>query len=119
MKKISKSFSYAMQGLRYAVVHEQNFKIEALCAIVVLCCSYFFKITGTEWMLVIINIALVLSAELVNSAIEKTCDFCHPENHPIIKIIKDISAAAVVVTALCAFVCAMFIFIPHFKNLML
>ncbi len=119
MKKFFKSFLYALQGFKYAIVHEQNFKIEVLCAIVVLCCSYFFNVTTTEWMLVVINIALVLSAELINSAIEKICDLNHPEKHPIIKIIKDISAAAVVVTALCAFVCAIFIFIPHFKNLIL
>ena len=117
MKKFLKSFMHAMRGLLYAFVHEQNFRIELFCAIAVCGCAYFFNISKIEWFVIIINIATVLSAELFNTAIENLCNMVHKETHGSIKIIKDVSAAAVVITALCAFVCGCIIFIPHFLNI--
>jgi diacylglycerol kinase len=112
MKKFLKSFSHTLYGLQHALVHEQNFRIELFCAIAVCGCGYLFDITKIEWYIVIINIAAVLTAELFNTAIENLCNMIHKEIHPTIKIIKDVSAAAVVITALCAFICGCIIFIP-------
>jgi diacylglycerol kinase len=117
MKKLLKSFSYALRGLQHTLVHEQNFKIEIFCAVAIIGCAFVFNISKTEWLVVILNIAAVLTAELFNTAIENICNMIHRATHPTIKIIKDVSAAAVVVTALCAFVCGCIIFTPHILNL--
>jgi diacylglycerol kinase len=117
MKKFLKSFSYALSGLQHALIHEQNFKIEIFCAVAACGCAFVFNISKLEWFIVIINIAAVLTAEIFNTAIEKLCNMIHKTIHPIIKIVKDVSAAAVVITALCAFICGSIIFVPHFFNL--
>ena len=113
MKKCIKSFSYAIRGLQHALVHEQNFKIEVFCAVAVIGCTFIFTISKIEWFVVMLNIAAVLTAELFNTAIESLCNMIHRATHPSIKIIKDVSAGAVVVTALSAFTCGCIIFIPH------
>jgi diacylglycerol kinase len=117
MKKLIKSFSYALHGLKHALIHEQNFRIEIFCAAIAIGCSFVFNISKTEWLVVIVNITVVLMAELFNTAIENLCNMIHKETHPIIKIIKDVSAAAVVITASCAFFCGLIIFVPAFLNL--
>jgi diacylglycerol kinase len=118
MKKCIKSFSYALSGLQHALIHEQNFRIEIFFAAIVIGFSFVFAISKMEWLVVIINIAAVLMAELFNTAIENLCNMVHKQIHPSIKIIKDVSAAAVVITALCAFVCGLLIFLPIIINLL-
>lgn len=118
MKKLFKSFVNSFRGLLHAFVQEQNFTIEIFCTIAVIAFSFVFNISTNEWFVVIINIGIVLMAELFNTAIENLCNMVHKETHPIIKIVKDVSAAAVVITAMCAFICAYIIFIPHFSSLL-
>jgi diacylglycerol kinase len=117
MKKFLKSFKYTLRGLQHALLHEQNFRIELFCVFVTIGCAFIFNISKIEWFVVVINIAAVLTAELFNTAIENLCNMIHKTTHPIIKIVKDVSAAAVVITALCAFVCGCIIFAPYFLNL--
>ncbi len=117
MKKFLKSFSHALNGLQHALVQEQNFRIEIFCAFLTIGFAFVFNINKIEWFIVIINIAAVLAAELFNTAIENLCNMVHKTTHPIIKVVKDVSAAAVVITALCAFICGCIIFIPYFFNL--
>jgi undecaprenol kinase len=118
MKKLFKSFTYAFRGLLHAFVNEQNFAIEIFCVIAVIAFSIVFNINTLEWFVVIINIGIVLMAELFNTAMENICNMIHKETHPVIKIVKDVSAAAVVIAAACALVCACIIFIPHFSSLL-
>jgi diacylglycerol kinase len=117
MKKFIKSFAHALHGLQHALLHEQNFRIELFCAFVTIGCAFIFNISKIEWFVIIINIAAVLSAELFNTAIENLCNMIHKTTHPIIKIAKDVSAAAVVITALCALACGCIIFVPYFFKL--
>jgi diacylglycerol kinase len=117
MKKFLKSFSHTLHGLQHALMHEQNFRIELFCAFAVCGFAYLFKISTIEWFVICINIAAVLTAEMFNTAIENLCNIINKEINPTIKIIKDVSAAAVVITALCAFVCGCIIFIPIIINI--
>jgi diacylglycerol kinase len=117
MKRFLKSFSHALRGLQHALIHEKNFKIEIFCAAAAICCAFVFNISKIEWFVVILNITTVLTAELFNTAIENLCNIIHKTTHPIIKIVKDVSAAAVVITTLCALACGCIIFIPYFLKL--
>lgn len=74
--------------------------------------GFVFHISNYEWIAVLIVMALVWMAELFNTCLEKTMDFLSGEIHPQIKIIKDMAAAAVLITALMAVVVGCLIFLP-------
>jgi diacylglycerol kinase len=118
LKKFLLGFVYAFQGLAVLVKTERNFKFHLLA----FCCSslagIFFKIEKTEWLAVLTISAIILTAEALNSAIEKLCNHLHPEIHPAIKSVKDIAATAVLVSSIIAVVIAGIIFLPRISDLL-
>lgn len=70
------------------------------------------KISDTEWLLVVICISMVLAFEMLNTAIEHICNMVQPGFNNLIKIIKDVSAGAVLIIAVMAAICGAIIFIP-------
>lgn len=111
MRRI-KSFIHAFNGLKSAFKEEANFRIHAVATIVVVAAGLYFQLSITEWLAIIIVIGLVLVTELVNTAIENIADFISPEKHEKIKTIKDISAAAVLISTIVALVVGLLVFIP-------
>lgn len=107
-----KSFLFALNGLRDAIRHEKNFRIQSAIALLVIISGFFFSISANQWMVILICIAMVLSFEIMNSAIEKLCDFVCPSINPTIKKIKDLSAGAVLLSAIISFIIGCIIFIP-------
>ena len=65
-----------------------------------------------EWLVVVLCITVVLTLEMINTAIEKLCDVVQPDYHPQIKIIKDIAAGAVLIAALGSIIIGAIIFVP-------
>ena len=118
MQTTIRALAYALNGLRHAFINERNFKIEIFCALITIFMGFVFKITMAYWLVVVINICLVLTAELFNTAIEKLADVTCKEINPAIKIIKDVAAAAVVIAGLSAFICGLIIFIPSLLKLL-
>ena len=118
MKKLLKSFSYAWQGMVFAYRTQQNFRIEILLALTVTIAAIVFQVSNTEWIIICINIFLVLSLELINTALENTCNLYSTNINPTIKIIKDTAAAAVLLVAIGSFVCASIIFLPKIIKLL-
>ena len=115
INKRIKAFTYAFQGLVSAFKNEAAFKVHLLACVVVASAGLYVKITAAEWCVIIICCALVLISELINTAIEKLCDTIMPEKNENIKFIKDVAAAAVLISALCAVIIAIIIFTPYFK----
>jgi diacylglycerol kinase (ATP) len=109
-----KSFRYAWEGLLafFRGQHNAIVHIIATLALVIIC--LFVRLSATELLFLAIVTGLVWMAELINSAIEKLCDLVSPGYHPKIKYIKDVAAAAVLVSAIIAVVVALVIFIPKF-----
>lgn len=118
MKKIIKHFfksvACACHGIRMVYSQESSFRIQTIIGIIIIGLAFYLGITGIEWLLILIVIGTVLAFEIFNSTVEKMLDFIHPDEDPKIKIIKDISAAAVLVTALMAIIIGLIIFIPYF-----
>jgi len=112
MLRLIRSFGFAWKGIRSSLFQEPNFKIHIVCSILVIGAAVYFMISPVEWMLVLICMALVLSMEMINTAIEKLCNVVHKEQHPGIKITKDVAAGAVLVSAIIAAICGAIIFIP-------
>jgi diacylglycerol kinase (ATP) len=79
--------------------------------------GYFFCITRTEWIAIVLCFSIVLALELVNTATEKLCDTLHPLQSEKIKLVKDILAAAVLVAAIGAAVVGLIIFLPYCTSL--
>ena len=113
MSRFIKSVGYAWRGLKTCIAGEPNFKIHISCSILVLIAGFIFKISIPEWYVILLCIGLVLSMEMLNTAIEKLCDVVHREYHPGIRATKDIAAGAVLVSAIIAAVCGAIIFIPE------
>lgn len=119
IKKRLKSFSYAFSGLKTALKEEHNLRIHLAAAILVVAFSLLFNINKYEWIAVILAIGFVFAMELLNSAIENMADFISLEKHDTIKKIKDISAAAVLVSAIAALIIGLLIFLPKIYELCL
>lgn len=105
------SFRHACSGIRYAGA-ERNFRIHLLAAVVAIVTAASLKFSRTEWLLLMLLIVLVLTMEIINTAIEKLCDWVHPQHSIKIKIIKDTSAAAVLLVAILAILFFIVLFIP-------
>ncbi|MDO5715400.1 MAG: diacylglycerol kinase [Tissierellia bacterium] len=108
--KFISSFNYAVQGIISAMKTERNMKFHYLAALGVILASLFFKLSRVEFMLMLFAIILVVFAEMINTAIERTIDLVVQEYNPIAKYVKDVSAGAVLVTAINAIVTAYLIF---------
>jgi len=111
-KKLVRSFGYAFRGLGQAVRSEQNMKVHIVAAVVAIIGGFVLSISTAEFIAVLICIGLVIAFEMLNTAVEKLCDFVSPEYHTQIKIIKDLSAGAVLVMSIIAFITGLVIFLP-------
>ncbi|MEK7617034.1 MAG: diacylglycerol kinase family protein [Patescibacteria group bacterium] len=107
------SFKYAFNGILYALKEEPNLKFHFLAGFLVILLSFFLNISKTDWMIVIILIGFVIAVELTNTAIEAVVDHVVQSEHPGAKLAKDISAGAVLVSALTATIVGILIFIPY------
>ena len=112
LKKFINSFSYPIKGLKYAYRNEQNLTVDVGIALIVVIFGFIFKINKYEWAILALTIGLVISCELINTAIEATVDLVTEEYHPLAKVAKDTSAAAVFVFAIVAVIVGIIIFLP-------
>lgn len=113
LNRFFKSFTYSIDGLKYAYKYEQSMMIHVIATILVVAANIFFQVTGIEWLITIIAIGMVLSAELINTAIEAVVDLVTLEIHPLAKIAKDCGSAATFVLAMMAAVIGCVIYIPY------
>lgn len=112
-KKLINSFKCAIQGIKQAVKTERNVKIHITIMILVIIAGIVLKINTQEWIICIILFGLVISLELVNSAIEATVDIAMPEINEKAKVAKDVAAGAVLVSAIASAIIGLIIFIPE------
>lgn len=111
-KKHYNSLNYALSGLAHAVINEGNFRLHGLIAVCVLILGFFYSLSTIEWALVILLIGFVIVCELINTLIENLMDFISPAYSDEVKIIKDLSAGFVLVSAITSAVVGLLIFIP-------
>lgn len=107
-----KSFTYAFNGLRVLLQEEHNSRIHLFVTLCVFVAGVVLHISALEWVAVAFAVGIVFSAEIFNSAIEDLSDVVCPERDERIKKVKDLSAAAVLVSALTALIVGLVIFIP-------
>jgi len=113
---IGRSFGFAFKGIAIAL-SERNFVIHLIAALIVTILGFAFRISYLEWITLLICVALVLCLELTNTAIEKTIDLLHPQQHPKAGEIKDLAAASVLVAVIISVIIGVIIFIPKILDL--
>lgn len=117
IRRLLRSFGYALQGVRGAVSSEQNAKVHVLAIICVVIAGLYFKLSRIEWVAVIIVFGIVLSAEIFNTAIEELANAVSLEYDERIKRVKDLAAGAVLITAVSAVIIGLLIFVPKMCSL--
>lgn len=117
IKKFLNAFMYAFDGLMFFFRKERNALFHLTAAFSIACLGICFHISETEWLAVILCIGLVISFEMMNSALEHLCNFIEPSYHSSIKKIKDISAAAVLWISVISIIVAVIIFLPKIFKL--
>jgi diacylglycerol kinase (ATP) len=117
-RPILTSFGCAFRGFGVALKTERNLKIHVIAGLVAIGVGLYLGLTAVEWSLVIFAIGLVLAAELFNTAMEKICDEAsHGNRTEWIRNCKDISAAAVLLTAITALIVGIIVLvIPLFQR---
>jgi diacylglycerol kinase len=94
-----KSFRYAITGWWYVVRTQRNAWIHAVVSLVVIVLAFWLQLSRVEWSMIILTIALVWTAEFLNTALEAVVDLASPGRHEQAKICKDVGAAAVLIAA--------------------
>jgi diacylglycerol kinase len=111
-KERGNSFTYAWDGIKAVMRTEHNTWIHLGLTVAAIALGFILHISKGEFIALIIVMTMVWVAEIFNTAIEKTMDFISRERHPQIKLIKDLAAAAVLITAFSALLTGAIIFIP-------
>ena len=111
-----RSFRFAFRGFWLLIKTEASIKSQLALGILVTVLGLVIGLSITEWLFQTLAIALVLTAESLNTAIEKLCDFVNPDYDKRIGFIKDISAGAVTFAALFAVIIGLIIYLPKFLS---
>jgi undecaprenol kinase/diacylglycerol kinase (ATP) len=114
MNRFLRSFGYAFGGLIHAFKTQFNFKIHCLAALAAVVLGIYTRLALTEWLWIVLAMAIVLVMELLNTAIEMLVDLISPQQQVKAGRIKDVSAAAVLISALAALSIGLLIFVPKF-----
>ncbi|MBM7543203.1 diacylglycerol kinase family protein [Amphibacillus cookii] len=112
IKKKRVGIGYAVNGLKYALKHEINMRVHFLITSMVIIFGFLFSISIVEWVLLILTIGLVLTAEVFNTAVEVMLDYLAPDWHPTAGVIKDLTAGGVLIASVIAAVIGLIIFFP-------
>ncbi|MFH0891740.1 MAG: diacylglycerol kinase family protein [Candidatus Falkowbacteria bacterium] len=115
IKRLAKSFKYAFQGLVKTFKEEQNLKLQTGIALLAVILAVFFGISRLEWCFLVFTIGLVILMEIANSAVERITDVLKPRINSYVKEIKDIMAAAVMLSSMVAIIIGLIIFFPYIR----
>ena len=113
LKRVIKSFHYALRGIWELFLYTPNARIHLLCAIAVVILAAILGVSKVEWLILVLTIFLVFSMEAMNSALEKLADRVSPEYSPLIRDAKDLAAGAVLLVAIGAVIVGLIIFSPY------
>lgn len=106
-------FRDAFRGIREGVLGERAFAVHLPVAIAVIVAGVFFNVSRMEWLVLVLCIALVITAELLNSALERMAKAVTQERNVHVGAALDIAAGAVLFAACGAVVCGLIVFVPH------
>lgn len=107
-----RAFKHAFAGWYYVLQTQENAWLHAIATIAVVLMAIWLNITPPEWAVLLLAIALVWTAEFLNTALEAVVDLASPMKHPLAKVGKDVGAAAVLIAALASVLIGLIILGP-------
>ncbi len=107
-----RSFRAALAGWWYVIHTQRNAWIHALATVCVLSTAAWLRLSRQEWAIIILTIAMVWTAEFLNTALEAVVDLASPHQHPLAKVGKDVGAAAVLISAMSSVIIGLIILGP-------
>lgn len=116
-QSLIKSFQYAFEGVLHAFKFNRNIRIHLLVAVAVVIVSLYFQVTPFEMSILGVMILLVISSEMINTAIEEMVNLITQEHRKEAKIAKDVAAGMVLVTSFGSVIVGILIFVPHIFKL--
>lgn len=102
LKKYRNKFVYAFQGLFHGILNDNSIRIQCCIGVIVLALCTFLSLSCMEWVIILLVIGLIVTFEFINSAVEHIVDYISPTYSEQAKIIKDYTAAAVLVMSIVA-----------------
>ena len=111
----AESFACALRGIASLLRSEVHARIHLVATVVVIVLGWWAGITSGQWIAVVLAIGLVWVAEALNTAIEYVADLAHPDEHPEVRKLKDLSAAAVLFASLIALIVGLLVFWPRLR----
>jgi diacylglycerol kinase len=114
--KLINSFKFAILGIFAGFKFERNMKIHLLVSIIAIAMGFFLQINEVKWLVIILSISIVITAELFNTAIEKIVNGIvksNPERYDEMGLPKDMAAGAVLVAAIASLIVGLIIFLPY------
>ena len=118
MRTFFRSVLFALMGMKQFFSRDRNGRIQVVIGITAIVLSITVSLPPFQWLLVLFCIGLVISLEMINSAIERYCDLVTTDFHPGIKVIKDVAAGAVLVASIMSLIIGLIIFIPALVDLL-
>ena len=112
MKTFFNAVLFALLGVKQFFSRDRNGKIQMVFGITAIALGFTVSLSSFQWLLVLFCIGLVISLEMINSAIERYCDLVTTDFHPGIKVIKDVAAGAVLMASITSLIIGLIIFIP-------
>lgn len=106
------AFGHAFRGWWYVLQTQQNAWIHSFVASVVVVVCLWLRISPHDWAVIVLTIAMVFTAEFINTAIEAVVDLASPVHHPLAKVGKDVGAGAVLVAALAGVIIGLLVLGP-------
>lgn len=106
------SFKFALEGIVHAFRTQRNFKIHSAITLAVVVAGAVLGVSTDQWAILVLTIALVFVAELVNTSLEAVVDHVSPEFHALAKVAKDCAAGAVFVAAMMAVIIGLLVLGP-------
>lgn len=116
MPSFIKSFGFALNGLKLAF-KEKHVLVHFTFMVLVIIAGFFFKISTAEWLICLLLFGLVIGMEIMNTAVEHMVNLVSPSQNPLAGKIKDLSAAAVLIVAIIAFIAGCLIFGKYILDL--
>lgn len=107
------SFGHAFRGWAYVLRTQRNAWIHVVIGTIILALSAWLRLDRTEWAIIILTMAMVFTAEFLNTAIEAVVDLASPRKHPLAKVGKDVGAGAVLIVAISAVLVGLLVIWPR------
>lgn len=111
LSREAESFACAFRGIAALLKSEVHARFHLVATVAAIALGRWFEITAGEWIALILAIGLVWTAEALNTAIEYVADLAHPNEHPEVKKLKDLAAAAVLFASIAALLVGLIVFV--------